>query len=80
MLWDAIIRGFEIMGEASGRTSKESRDKYPELPWRDMVSMRNRLIHNYFDINHQIIWQTIQKELPVLKATLQAVIKKEMNN
>ena len=45
-LYDAIIRRFEIMGEASAKVSEATRDKYPELPWREMVGMRNRLIHD----------------------------------
>lgn len=77
MLSYAIIRGFEIMGEASGKISKEAREKYPQLPWKDMINMRNRLIHNYFDIDHEIIWQTIKQELPGLMSTLKTVIKLE---
>ncbi len=59
-LYDATIRRFEIMGEASSRISLYTRERYPELPWREMVGMRNRLIHNYFDIDSTILWNTIK--------------------
>jgi uncharacterized protein with HEPN domain len=78
-LYDAIIRRFEIMGEASTKISQATREKYPELPWREMVGMRNRLIHNYFDIDSQILWHTITNSLPELQVKLKLLLNKELN-
>lgn len=76
-LYDATIRRFEIMGEAFSRISLDTRESYPELPWREMVGMRNRLIHNYFDIDSTILWNTIKESLPKLQQELKSVISRE---
>jgi len=78
-LYDAIIRRFEIMGEASTKISQVTREKYPELPWREMVGMRNRLIHNYFDVDSKILWDTICNSLPELQMNLKLVLNQELN-
>ena len=78
-LYDAIIRRFEIMGEASTKISQGTREKYSELPWREMTGMRNRLIHNYFDIDSTILWNTIKDSLPDLQVLLKSVIEKELS-
>lgn len=77
MLSYAIVRGFTIMGEAASKVSKEFRKKYPQLPWRDMTAMRNRLVHNYFEINYHIVADTIRNELPLLRLKLADVLAKE---
>jgi uncharacterized protein with HEPN domain len=78
-LYDAIIRRFEIMGEASTKISQITREKYSELPWREMIGMRNRLIHNYFDVDGEILWHTITNSLPDLQVKLKLVLSKESN-
>jgi uncharacterized protein with HEPN domain len=77
MLLFALVRAIEIIGEAAGKVSEELRRSSPEISWALIVSMRNRLIHAYFDIDHEILWKTVTNELPALMPRLQALIKSE---
>jgi uncharacterized protein with HEPN domain len=70
---DAVIRELEIIGEASNNISKEFQNAHPELPWFQMISMRNRLIHEYFGVNEEVVWKTCQKDLPPLKKQLEEI-------
>lgn len=63
MVFDAVIRNFEVIGEAAKSISDEIKENYPDIPWSDMVGMRNILIHSYFGIDYSIVWNTI-KMLP----------------
>jgi uncharacterized protein with HEPN domain len=60
----ALVKLIEIVGEAASKISRELRSQSPEIPWVDIVAMRNRLIHSYFDVNLDIVWQTVTEELP----------------
>jgi uncharacterized protein with HEPN domain len=62
----ALTKSVEILGEAAARISKETRDCSPQIPWNSIVSMRNRLIHAYFDIDLDILWKTIIEDIPPL--------------
>lgn len=53
--------------------SKDFRDLHPELPWSSMIAMRNRLIHGYFDVDLDIVWQTVKDDLPLLKSQLEGI-------
>jgi uncharacterized protein with HEPN domain len=64
---DAVIRTLEIIGEASNNISKEFQNTHPEFPWGKMISMRNRLIHEYFGVNEEVVWGTCTEDLPSLK-------------
>ena len=66
----ALVKSLEIVGEAASRVSPECRTECSEIPWADIVGMRNRLIHAYFDINLEIVWRTVSEELPVLGSPL----------
>ena len=66
MLLFAVVRAIEIIGEAAGRVSIETREAMPEIPWGAIIAMRNRLIHGYFDIDTEIVWKTVSEELPAL--------------
>lgn len=70
----ALVRLVEIVGEAAGRVSKETWALHPEIPWPHIVGMRNRLIHGYDFVDHDILWQTIQEDLPSLIAMLEDVV------
>lgn len=61
---DAVIRNFEIIGEATKNLPKEVKDKYPDTPWEEMYRLRNRISHEYFGIDYQIIWRIATDYLP----------------
>jgi uncharacterized protein with HEPN domain len=63
---DAVIRNIEVIGEAAGRLSEAFQHQHPEIPWYQLVGMRNRLIHGYFGVSLKIVWQVIIVDLPVL--------------
>jgi len=71
----SLVRCLEIIGEAAGKVSAKGRDEYPKIQWDDMIGMRNRLIHAYFDINLNIVWQTVKQELPKLVDELAEIVK-----
>jgi uncharacterized protein with HEPN domain len=75
----ALVRLVEIVGEAAGRVSPETRDQYADLPWQGMIGMRNRLIHGYDAINLEILWNTIQFDLPELVELLDRILPSEPN-
>jgi len=67
----------EIIGEAAGRVSGATTTKFPNLPWKKMVSMRNIMIHEYEDVDLDIVWDTVQNDLPPLISLLEPLIPKE---
>lgn len=60
----ALVKAIEIIGEAAGQVSEETRAEVPNIPWRNIVGMHNRLVHAYFDINRNILWKTVIEGLP----------------
>ena len=66
MLTFALVRAIEIIGEAATKISSETREHHPEVPWAAIIGMRHRLIHAYFDINHDILWTTAAEAAPAL--------------
>ncbi len=70
----AVIRKFEIVGEATKHIPEWLRNKYPEIPWKSMAGMRDRLIHAYFGIDYKLVWEAIELEIPVLKSKLQKIL------
>lgn len=71
MLVLALVKDIEIIGEAARQVSEETRAQLPGLPWADMIAMRHRLVHAYFEINLDILWQTVQQDLPPLVTALE---------
>ena len=71
----AVIRSIEVIGEAASKISIEFRKEHPDVPWQKIIGMRNRLIHVYFDIDYNIIWQTVKENLPPLIEQLQSILK-----
>jgi uncharacterized protein with HEPN domain len=67
----------EILGEAAGRVSSETRERLSTLPWRGMISMRNRIIHGYDTVNVGVLWDTIRTDLPPLISTLETVLPRD---
>jgi uncharacterized protein with HEPN domain len=74
---DAVIRNFEIIGEAAKNIPKEIKEQYPDVPWNEMYSMRNRISHAYFGIDYEIIWDIIKNHLPENKKQID-IISKDM--
>ena len=77
MLQDAVIREIEIIGEATKNLSVEFRNKYPEIPWRQIADMRDKLIHGYFGVDLGAVWDTATKDIPSLKEKLREILKME---
>lgn len=74
---DAVIRNFEIIGEASKKLDEAIKIKYPDVPWEEMYYLRNRVSHEYFGIDYEIIWDIIVNYLPENKAQIDLIIEKE---
>ncbi|ALM74147.1 HepT-like ribonuclease domain-containing protein [Thermococcus barophilus] len=74
---DAVLRNLEVIGEAAKNVPEEIKQKYPQIPWKEIAGMRDRLIHAYFGVDLEIVWQTIISDLPKLESELFKIIKKE---
>ena len=73
MLLLSLVKCIEILGEAVSKISPEFRSKYPQIPWQEIVGMRNWLVHVYFDIDHDKVWSTVTEDIPDLLKILQEV-------
>ena len=73
----AIIKSIEIIGEAASKVTETFKTANSYIPWNDIINMRNRLIHAYFDVNLDIIWQTVKTDLPDLIKALEEIIPPE---
>lgn len=67
----AVVRALEIIGEATKKIPDAVRDQYPQIPWREMAGMRDKLIHDYFGVNLGVVWKTVQEDLPLLQKAMQ---------
>jgi uncharacterized protein with HEPN domain len=74
---DAVVRNFEIIGEASIRLPNDFKDIHPEIDWTRIRGFRNRIVHDYFGIDVEIVWQIIETYLPGLVFEIEAVLKKQ---
>lgn len=73
---DATIRNFEIIGEATKKIPQRIKKRYPQVPWKEMAAMRDKLIHEYFGVNLKVLWRTIKEDLPPLEPLVEEVLRK----
>ena len=73
MLQDAVVRRIEIIGEAANRVSKDFRKEHTNIPWREMVAMRNIIVHEYFGIDLERVWTVAKKNVPELQQLLETL-------
>jgi uncharacterized protein with HEPN domain len=71
----ALVRLLEIVGEAAARVSVEAKERYADIPWQEIVSLRNRLVHGYDQVDFDILWEIIQSDLPPLVTQLQQILE-----
>ncbi len=76
MTKDAVAREIEIIGEAANNISDEFQKKHPELPWAKMIGIRNKIVHEYFNVNFPIVWDTVQDDIPLLKEAIKKLLSK----
>src|SRR6185437_14852938 len=73
----AVCRSLEIIGEASSKIHPDLKARYPEIDWREMSNIRNKIIHHYFGVDYEIIWDTIITDIPKLKEGIESIISQK---
>lgn len=73
----AVVRSLEIIGEATKNFTPEFKLKYPQVPWKKMAGMRDRLIHQYFGVDYETVWKTLKEDIPEIKKHIDNIIQKE---
>lgn len=71
----AVVRALEIIGEATKNIPKRIREKYPEVPWKKMAGMRDRLVHEYFGVDLEILWEVVKKDVSMIRPLIQKVFE-----
>jgi uncharacterized protein with HEPN domain len=74
---DAVVRNLQVIGEAAARLPSEIKERHPDVPWGRIVGLRNRIVHAYFDVDLELVWNIVGQELPVLALALRAVHRQE---
>ena len=77
IIQDAVIRRIQVIGEAVKNVSQSFKEKYNEIPWKKIAGMRDKIIHGYFNVDIDIVWKVIVKDIPILKKNIEEIIKKE---
>ncbi len=77
MMQAAVIREIEIIGEAAKRLTNEFKQKYSNVPWKQMAGMRDKVIHDYFGVDIDIVWNTVKKDIPLLKSHFNIILENE---
>lgn len=71
----AVVRNIEVMGEASKHLSDRFREKHNDVPWKDIIKMRNKVTHFYFGISYDIVWKVVKRDIPAVEKKLKAIIE-----
>lgn len=71
----AVVRALEIVGEAAKKIPVDFQARHPEIPWKEMVGMRNKVIHEYFSVDLEVVWKTVKQDLPALRERVRNVIR-----
>jgi uncharacterized protein with HEPN domain len=75
---DAVVRNLEIIGESSKNVSETLKAKYPEIPWKKLSGLRDKLIHFYFGVDYKIVWNVAKKEIPKILKSLRNIMQSEL--
>ncbi|MFZ1735939.1 MAG: DUF86 domain-containing protein, partial [Candidatus Moraniibacteriota bacterium] len=75
MVKDAVLRNIQIIGEATKKLTESLRQRYAHTPWREMAGMRDKVVHDYFEVDYAVVWDVIQQDLPGLLPQIQAILK-----
>lgn len=77
MVQDAVLRNLQIIGEATKLLSSGLRTRHPDVPWRDLAGLRDRIVHRYFGVDYGVVWAVIREDLAVLLPLIEAILEQE---
>jgi uncharacterized protein with HEPN domain len=79
LLRSAVVQQLTVIGEAVAHLSREMQERYPNIPWPDIIGLRNIVVHNYFGIDWEEVWRTVTEDVPVLRVQISGILRDEFN-